>query len=156
MKLNYDLRNAMNELGIETLRKPQVKPINCILDGQDTFVIAPTGSGKSVIFQCAALVMYKRTGSWTLVIEPTISLMLDQVERLNRQGVGAELISSTHPMKTNGIEYITNEGKEHRIRIDVPLLYVTPERLASPSFRKAIARNPPGMVVIDEAHCILD
>lgn len=156
MKVNYDLRNAMDKLGIKTLRKHQIQPIDNILDGQDTFVIAPTGSGKSAIFQCAALVMYKRTSSWTLVIEPTISLMLDQVETLNSLGVGAELISGAHPMKTTGIGYITNEGTEYRIQIDAPFLYVTPERLSSPSFRKAIAHNPPGMVVIDESHCILD
>lgn len=156
MKLNYDLKHVMQKLGIETLRKHQIKPIHSILDGQDTLIIAPTGSGKSAIFQCATLVMYEKTRSWTLVVEPTISLMLDQVETLNRLGIGAEFISSTHPMKTTGITYITNEGKGCRIQIDTPFLYVTPERLASPSFRDAVAHNPPSMVVIDEAHCILD
>lgn len=45
MKLNYDLKHVMQKLGIETLRKHQIKPIHSILDGQDTLIIAPTGSG---------------------------------------------------------------------------------------------------------------
>ncbi|RHR11029.1 ATP-dependent DNA helicase RecQ [Pseudoflavonifractor sp. AF19-9AC] len=156
MKFNYNLKYAMEQLHIKTLRKHQIKPIDSILNRQDTLVISPTGSGKSAIFQCTALVMHKKTRAWTLVIEPTISLMLDQVETLNSLGIGAEWISGTHPMKTTSITYLTDEGKERRIQIDAPFLYVTPERLASPSFRKAVAHNPPGMVVIDEAHCILE
>lgn len=156
MKITHKLKHAMNKLGIKTLRKHQIKPIDSTLDGQDTLIIAPTGSGKSAIFQCAALVMYEKTRFWTLVVEPTVSLMIDQVERLNRQGVGAELISSTHHMKTNGIIYLTNDGYERQLELAVPFLYVTPERLTSRSFQKAIAHSPPGMVVIDEAHCILD
>ena len=156
MKTTDKLKHAMNKLCIETLRQHQIKPINSILAGTDTLVISPTGSGKSAIFQCAALVMYEKTRSWTLVVEPTVSLLLDQVEKLNQLGIGAQFISSTHPMETTGITYQTSSGYSQQLKLDTPFLYVTPERLTSHSFRKAIAHNPPGMVVIDEAHAILD
>lgn len=50
MKLKYDIKHAMAQLHIDTLRKHQIQPIDSILDGRDTLVIAPTGSGKSAMF----------------------------------------------------------------------------------------------------------
>ena len=59
MKLKDSVKHAMEQLHISTLRKHQNKPIDSILDGQDTLVIAPTRSGKSAIFQVPALVMHQ-------------------------------------------------------------------------------------------------
>ena len=54
--------------------------------------------------------------------------------------------------------YYVQKGKEdvYRLKQTAPFLYITPERLESPGFRMAIQNNPPGFVVIDEAHCVLD
>ena len=155
MKLNRSIKSAMKQLQIGTLRKHQIQPINCILGGQDTLVIAPTGSGKSAMFQIPALVMHQTHHSWTLVIEPTLSLMEDQVQTLNQKDVRASQISSNHPARSN-YRALTNDGWVSMLDLSAPFLYVTPERLQSQEFQKSIRKNPPGLVVIDEAHCVLD
>lgn len=145
----------MAQLHIDTLRKHQIQPIDSILDGRDTLVIAPTGSGKSAMFQIPALVMYQAHHSWTLVIEPTLSLMEDQVHALKDKGIDANQISSRHALSTDS-GMLTNDGWIPDLNLSVPFLYVTPERLQSDVFQKIVKRNPPGLVVIDEAHCVLD
>ena len=74
MKIHYSCQSAMKQLGVEKLRDYQIKPINRILNGKDTMVIAPTSAGKSLIYQLPALVHNEKL---TLVIEPTLSLMHD-------------------------------------------------------------------------------
>lgn len=71
MKLKHDIKHAMGQLRIDALCRHQIKPVDSILDGRDTLVIAPTGSGKSAMFQVPALVMHQKQHDWTLVIEPT-------------------------------------------------------------------------------------
>ena len=83
MKIHYDVREAMDALQLKMLRKHQIPPISSIRKVRDTLVIAPHGSGKSAIFQEPALVMYRKHHTWTMVIEPTLSLMEDQVQALN-------------------------------------------------------------------------
>lgn len=155
MKLKGNIKSAMKQLKIETLRKHQIEPINSILDGQDTLVIAPTGSGKSAIFQIPALVMLRQTGSWILVIEPTISLMEDQVQTLTQKGVRASQISSHHPAESQACVQIDDRWVNIP-RVQDQIIYITPERLKDDSFRQAAKRTPPSLVVIDEAHCVLD
>ncbi|SCJ74886.1 ATP-dependent DNA helicase recQ [uncultured Flavonifractor sp.] len=155
MKLKNDVKHAMEQLHISTLRKHQSKPIDSILDGHDTLVIAPTGSGKSAIFQVPALVMHQKQHTWTLVIEPTLSLMREQVQALNSKGIPAGQISYDHPIPSN-YRILTNDGWVPVLDLSAPFLYVTPERLQSDVFRNAIKDNPPGLVVVDEAHYVLD
>ncbi|WP_297232686.1 RecQ family ATP-dependent DNA helicase [uncultured Flavonifractor sp.] len=155
MKINYDVREAMDALQLKTLRKHQIQPINNILDGRDTLVIAPTGSGKSAIFQVPALVMHQKHHTWTLVIEPTLSLMEDQVQALNAKEIRANQISGSHPMDFGHIT-VTADGPVCALDLNAPFLYITPERLQSEAFQKAIKNNPPSLVVVDEAHCVLD
>ena len=155
MKLKSSIKSAMKQLKIDTLHKHQIEPINSILDGQDTLVIAPTGSGKSAIFQIPALVMLRHTGSWILVIEPTISLMEDQVQTLTQKRIPAQQISSHHPAKSQACVRIDDRWVNIP-RVQDQIIYITPERLETASFRKAAKRTPPSLVVIDEAHCVLD
>lgn len=155
MKLKSSIKSAMKQLKIDTLHKHQIEPINSILDGQDTLVIAPTGSGKSAIFQIPALVMLRHTGSWILVIEPTISLMEDQVQTLTQKRIPAQQISSHHPAKSQACVRIDDRWVNIP-RVQNQIIYITPERLETASFRKAAKRTPPSLVVIDEAHCVLD
>ena len=155
MKIDYDVREAMDALQLKTLRKHQIQPISSILDRRDTLVIAPTGSGKSAIFQVPALVMHQKHHTWTLVIEPTLSLMEDQVQALNAKGIRADQISGNHPMDFGRIT-VTTDGPVCALDLSAPFLYITPERLQSEAFQKAIKNNPPSLVVVDEAHCVLD
>ena len=155
MKINYDEREAMDILQLDTLRKHQIQPINSILDRRDTLVIAPTGSGKSAIFQVPALVIHQKHHTWTLVIEPTLSLMEDQVQVLDPKGIRANQISGSHSMDFGHIT-VTTDGPVCALDLSAPFLYITPERLQSKAFQKAINEDPPGLVVVDEAHCVLD
>ena len=68
-------------------------PINCILDRNDTFVVAPTSSGKSLIYQFPAS-MHKN--QLTIAIEPTMALMHDQVRKLKNLGIDAEYVNANH------------------------------------------------------------
>lgn len=85
MDVRKVIKTALLQLHIDKLRKHQQKPINSILDGRDTLVIAPTGSGKSIIYQVPALV---HSTSLTLVIEPTLALIYNQVQNLQELGIG--------------------------------------------------------------------
>ena len=149
MKIKYEIQDAMNTLGIRKLRKHQIEPVNRIQSRDDVLVISPTSSGKSAMFQIPAIVEWHKEQRWVLVIEPTISLMEDQVRALQEKGVPAEALSShtQHQGKTI-LERLANH--------QVALLYVTPERLLSPGFQEAVRYNCPWLIVVDEAHCVLD
>ena len=82
MKIRKSVKRAMHLLQIEKLRRNQLKPINEILDGHDTMVIAPTSFGKSLLYLIPALT--QDTGI-TIVIEPLLALIHDQVYRLRKE-----------------------------------------------------------------------
>ena len=155
MKINHSIKSAMKQLKIDTLHKHQIEPINSILDGQETLVIAPTCSGKSAIFQIPALVMLRQTGSWILVIEPTVSLMEDQVQKLTQKRIPAQQISSHHPAKSQACVRIDDRWMNIP-RVQDQIIYITPERLKDDSYGQAAKRNPPRYVDIDDALCGLD
>ncbi|MCH8035587.1 MAG: ATP-dependent DNA helicase RecQ, partial [Proteobacteria bacterium] len=106
-----------------------------------------TGSGKSLIFQLAALILEPVT----LVVSPTISLMMDQVARFNPVPGSnlAACINSTQ--SSNEVRSILGRVRAGKIR----LLYVAPERLASKPFLEAIQSVGVSLLVVDDAHCVL-
>lgn len=144
MDIRQDIKSAQKKLGIEKLRKHQVKPINSILDRQDTMVIAPTSAGKSAIYQVPALIF----SGMTLVIEPTLSLMYDQTYRLKSHGINAAYIDST--MSTDDYSHILKCIAKSKVKI----LFVTPERIQNRKFLDAIEDVEISMVVVDECHCV--
>lgn len=144
MKFYYKLKSAIETLNIEKLRKHQIKPINRIIDNKDTMVIAPTSAGKSAIFQVPALLFE----GLTLVIEPTLSLMYDQVAKLKSLGIAAEYLDSKLSKKER--HHILQELRNGKLK----LLYVTPERLLSDAFQDAISCTKVSMLVVDECHCV--
>lgn len=144
MDIKRGIKSAQKQLGIEKLRKHQVKPINSILDYQDTMVIAPTSAGKSAIYQVPALIF----SGMTLVIEPTLSLMYDQTYRLKSYGIGAAYIDSA--MSVDDYSHVLKRIAQDKVKI----LFVTPERLQNQKFLKAIKAVEISMVVVDECHCV--
>jgi ATP-dependent DNA helicase RecQ len=130
--------------GHASFRAGQEEALTRILAGEDLTIVMPTGGGKSACFQLPALV---RDGL-VLVVSPLIALMKDQVEALQSKGVAATFVNSTIAADEQRARLGAVAGG--RIR----LLYVAPERLASPSFARTMEVRPPWLVAIDEAHCI--
>lgn len=99
MDMKRTVKSAMQQLRIDQLRKLQTQPINSILAGQDTFVLAPTSSGKSAIYDIPALLCMDKP---TIVLEPTLALMHDQVRHLNACNVSAaypfQLLAVSRPV----------------------------------------------------------
>lgn len=130
--------------GYESFRHGQDEVISAVLNGQDTLAVMPTGGGKSLCYQIPALLF----PDCTLVVSPLIALMKDQTDRLRSLHVKAEAIHSNMSQgETNNILARAKHG-------DVKLLYVSPERLNTITFRRLLRSIPLSLLAIDEAHCI--
>ena len=146
MRTSSITQKAQAQLGIKKLRKHQIKPIQSILNGYDTMVIAPTSAGKSAIYQLPALIKAKDR-QWTLVIEPTLALIGDQVQKLQEKGIAAASITGRNGPDHDKIFQEIWNGQ-------ITLLYTTPEQLQTRRLREVMQANNPWLVVIDEAHCV--
>lgn len=141
MSLETSLRD---HFGLATFRSGQRKAIETLLSGHDALVVMPTGTGKSLIYQMAAL---HRPGV-TLVISPLIALMKDQVDQLTQRGIPAAHLSS-------GISQGDRQATLQRLAAgQIKLLYVAPERLRHIAFRQALRHVQVSLLAIDEAHCV--
>ena len=141
MKPNYELKPAMEKLGIKQLRTHQIKPIQSLKDGEDTIVIAGTSSGKSKIYEIPGLLHKKKL---TLVLEPTLSLIYNQVQDLQDHGVKADYLDHFRTKKDVQKIYEKIRQKE------LTFLYVTPERLQSKEFLEVMEDAWIDILVIDE------
>ncbi len=141
-----ELRPALRRLfGFEDFRPGQEQVVRAAIDGRDTLALMPTGSGKSLTYQLAA--MLRPTP--TLVLSPLIALMKDQVDKLPPEvAVQSTLINSS--LDADEAAARLRGVSEGRYR----MLYVAPERLRQRSFLNAIAGIDVGLVVIDEVHCV--
>ena len=128
--------------GFEKFRPNQEAIINCVLSGQDTLAIMPTGGGKSICFQLPALVL----PGITIVISPLIALMKDQVDSLKANGIEACFINSSQT-ETEQQFYID------RLQSNLmKLVYVAPESLSY--LENVFSQTTVSLIAIDEAHCI--
>lgn len=119
-------------------------------DFRDVFVTAPTGAGKSVMFQVPAIYLAEKYNLLTIVISPLIGLMNDQVKNLELKNYkGAKTINSDiSPIIKQDIVDKVSEGQYH-------ILYISPETLLSRSdVEQLIGDRTIGMIVIDEAHIV--
>ena len=130
--------------GFSSFKGNQEAVIRNVLAGKDTFVLMPTGGGKSLCYQLPALLM----DGVAIVISPLIALMKDQVDRLRRLGINAAAIHSGLSMRQIDIVL------DNCVYGDVKFLYVAPERLATEAFRLRVVRMNVSLVAVDEAHCI--
>lgn len=134
---------TLNQLGYNELRQGQREPVYNLLREKNTFVILPTGAGKSLIY---ALVC--KAANWkTIVFSPLVALMQDQVQSMCRKGVRAAALSS----QTTTTNPITLQEWRNG---ELEMLYVAPERLDNPEFISALEITKPDFVVLDEAHCM--
>jgi ATP-dependent DNA helicase RecQ len=134
--------------GYDAFLPGQREVITPVLAGRDAFALLPTGGGKSLIYQLAALL---RPGL-TVVVSPLIALMQDQVDRLQANGIADTFVNSSLP----GDERTRRERAA--LEGSVKLLYVAPERLVTGSFigllEQIQATAGLALIAVDEAHCI--
>ena len=130
--------------GFDNFRGIQRDIVESIGSGKDTLGLMPTGGGKSITFQVPALAQE----GVCIVITPLIALMKDQVQHLRNRGIMAAAIYSGMSRP----EIVTT--LENCILGDTKLLYVSPERIASPLFITKLWHMKVSFITVDEAHCI--
>ena len=137
-------RSLRTTFGLEQLRPGQAEVIGGVLQGQDTLALMPTGAGKSLCYQLPAL----HLAGTTIVVSPLISLMKDQVDKLQDRGLEALQVNSTLTgrVQEDALERIEQESSD--------FVFTTPERLTNPEFLATLRGTTIDFVVIDEAHCI--
>lgn len=145
---NISLQDSLKKFfGFSQFKGTQQQVIESILDGNDTFVIMPTGGGKSLCYQLPAL-MVEGTA---LVISPLIALMKNQVDSIrsfaDSDSIAHFLNSSLTRAQTKIVRQDILDGK-------TKLLYVAPETLTKPENISFFADTPISFIAIDEAHCI--
>ncbi len=140
-----DADAALEEIfGFPAFREGQREVIDTVLSGQDTVVVMPTGSGKSLCYMLPACVIE----GLVVVVSPLIALMKDQTEALEEFGIPATCIHS-------GLSLPEQEERLTALRLGVyKVVLVAPERFKSGRFTRAIEGLPVGLFAIDEAHCI--
>ena len=130
--------------GFEQFRSGQQEAVEAILAGRDTFVLLPTGSGKSLCYQLAGHLL----DGVTLIVSPLISLAQDQANHLKDIGLSAVILNSTKSKKQI-------ESARKRLRSgNVEFVITTPERLQRTDICELLADVGVGLMAVDEAHCI--
>ncbi len=139
------LRVALKEIfGFDKYRGNQEEIIKSIYNGNDTFVIMPTGAGKSLCYQLPAVVLE----GTAIIISPLIALMKNQVDQMQAFGIDARFLNSTLS-KTEA-----RKVKEDTLAGKVKLLYVAPESLTKEENVAFLKQANISFVAVDEAHCI--
>jgi ATP-dependent DNA helicase RecQ len=142
-----DLPAALHQhFGFDRFRPGQEEAVRAALDGRDSLVVMPTGSGKSLCYQLPALMRE----DLTVVVSPLVALMQDQVDGLRARGAGERvaLVNAQQSGEDNRAAIQRATGGELR------LLYVAPERFGAPGFLDRMAEVDIGLFVVDEAHCV--
>ena len=143
--MNNELYSILKRyFGFDSFLDHQEAVVKDVLNGEDVCVIMPTGAGKSLCYQLPLLM---RPG-YSIVVSPLISLMKDQVDSLRERGIPAAFVNTS----VSSAEQFATLGDAANGK--VKLLYVAPERFQTNSFRNFLRSNPPGALVVDEAHCI--
>ena len=139
------LKDKLKEVfGHSQFRGKQEDIINNILAGKNTFVIMPTGAGKSLCYQLPAVL----SEGTAIVISPLIALMKNQVDQMVAFGINAQFLNST---LTKGE---SNRVKKETLSGEVKLLYVAPESLTKQENVEFLKQAVISFAAIDEAHCI--
>lgn len=148
MEDNINLKNELKKhFGFDTFKMNQEAIIRSLLDGNDVFVLMPTGGGKSLCYQLPALIME----GTAIVISPLIALMKNQVDMMRHQsqedGI-AHFINSS--LTRNQIENVKSDVR----RGITKLLYVAPEQLTKEANVEFLRSVKISFYAVDEAHCI--
>jgi ATP-dependent DNA helicase RecQ len=137
-------RTLKRVFGFDEFRPGQEEVIRAAMEGRNSLAIMPTGAGKSLCYQLPAL----HLPGMTLVVSPLISLMKDQVDKLDGLGLDASQVNSTLSARE------TDETLEQIAKERAEFILTTPEQLASPEFIETLQGKTIDLFVIDEAHCV--
>ncbi len=146
--IEYNLKDALKKFfGFDNFIGLQEEVIKSIMANHNTFVIMPTGGGKSLCYQLPALL---KEGT-AIVVSPLIALMKNQVDAI--RGV-SEHYGVAHVLNSS-----LNKGQVQQVMSDIEngitkLLYVAPESLAKEDYTRFLRKQKISFVAVDEAHCI--
>jgi ATP-dependent DNA helicase RecQ len=147
-KDEYSLHALLKKIfGFDSFKGNQEEIIKNVLEGKNTFVIMPTGGGKSMCYQLPALI---KEGT-AIIVSPLIALMKNQVDIIRNFGTEEGI---AHVMNSSLSKAELNRVKEDLVQVKTKLLYVAPESLTKEEnidFLKSINIS---FYAIDEAHCI--
>ena len=137
-------RRVLALFGKDGWRDAQRDLLALALRGENTLGVLPTGHGKSLCYQAAAVLL----GGVSVVVSPLIALMRDQSETLARLGIAAARFDSTleDAEKARVLRAVAEGG--------LRLLFVAPESLENHALQQALAEAPLSLFVVDEAHCV--
>lgn len=130
--------------GFSQFRGEQEAIIRNTIDGNNSFVLMPTGAGKSLCYQLPAIVM----PGTAIVISPLIALMKNQVDQMLAFGINAQFLNSSLTRAE------INRVKAEVINGNIKLLYIAPESLNKQENLNFLQQANISFVAIDEAHCI--
>src|SRR5690554_5306674 len=146
--LQIDLHQELKKhFGFDQFRGLQEQVVETIISGRNTFVIMPTGGGKSLCYQLPALVLE----GTAIVVSPLIALMKNQVDAI--RGISDEY-GVAHVLNSSLNKSEINQVKEDIKRGVTKLLYVAPESLTKEEYTSFLKTVPLSFIAIDEAHCI--
>lgn len=154
---SHDVRTVLKDrFHLRGFRSNQLEAIDTTLGGKDTFILMPTGGGKSLCYQLPSVVSSGQTRGVTLVVSPLLSLMEDQVFHLKELNINALLMNGDTDKTERSwiLGQLANNGGG-----GMELLYITPEMLSKnqmliKALEKLHHRNRLARLVIDEAHCV--
>jgi len=148
VKRKFDLKSELQQyFGFDSFKGEQEKIINSILSGKDTFVIMPTGGGKSMCYQLPALL----SEGVAIVVSPLIALMKNQVDLIrgysSKDNIAHFLNSTLSKTQQKKVKSDLTEGK-------TKMLYVAPETLTKQENIAFFSDLNISFIAVDEAHCI--
>jgi len=146
-KKDYLTEQLKKYFGFDTFKGNQEEVIRNVLEGKDTFVLMPTGGGKSLCYQLPSLLL----NGTAIVISPLIALMKNQVDAMRsfseENGIAHFINSSLNKSAIDNVKEDIKSGK-------TKLLYVAPESLTKEENIDFLRQVPVSFYAVDEAHCI--
>lgn len=137
---------STRRLGVPEPTAAQLDAVRALLAGEDVLLVAPTGSGKSLVYQLAALA----TDALCVVVTPLLSLAADQVRALEEhagEGVAARWTSGESAGDLDAVEAAVRAGT-------LRVLLTSPEQLEYGRLSDLLDAHPPAILAVDEAHCV--
>ena len=136
---------AKKLLGFKSLRPGQREAIQSLLEGRDTLLVQPTGSGKSAVYQIAGSLL---AGS-TVIISPLIALQKDKAESIQASNLDETVVLSSTLAASEQLEAL-----DHVADGEVEFIFLAPEQLRNPEILDRLRSASVSLFAIDEAHCI--